>query len=150
MVVPEKDWSIGITVNYKRLNHVTVVGKLPIPRIDKVFDSLGEGKMFSTFDLASGFFQSAIHPDTVPLTAFCTSSGLYEWLHMPQGAATAPGCPQRLMQRVTDGLEHVFMYSDDAIAFDASPLEHIRTLRNFLSRLRKHDLKFTVSVQSSP
>ncbi|CAN0030446.1 unnamed protein product, partial [Sphacelaria rigidula] len=60
------------------LNRVTVVRKLPIPRINEVFDSLGEGKIFSTVDLASGVFQSAIHPDTVSLTAFCTSSGLYE------------------------------------------------------------------------
>ena len=76
VVVPKKDGNIRITVNYKRLNSVTVVGKLPIPRIDEVSDSLGEGKIFCTFDLASGFFQNAIHPDTVPLTAFCTSSGL--------------------------------------------------------------------------
>ena len=64
---------------------------------------------------------------------------------MPQGAATAPGCFQRLMQRVTNGLEHVLMYLDDAIAFDASPLEHVRTLREFFSRFRKHDLKLSPS-----
>ena len=73
------------------------------------------------------------------------SSGLYEVLRTPQGAATAPGCFQRLMQRVTDGLEHVLMYLDDAIVFDASPLEHVRALREFLSRLRKHDLKLSPS-----
>ncbi|CAM9978375.1 unnamed protein product, partial [Sphacelaria rigidula] len=91
--------------------------------------------------LLSGLFQNAIHPDTVPLTALCTSSGLYEWLRMARGAATAPGCFQRLMQRATEGLEHIIMYLDDAIAFDASPIAHIRTLREFLSRLRTHDLK---------
>ena len=50
-----------------------------------------------------------------------------------------------MMQRVTAGLEHVLMYLDDAMAFDASPLEHVRTLREFLSRLRKHDLKSSPS-----
>ena len=64
---------------------------------------------------------------------------------MPQGAATVPGCFQRLMQRVTDGLEHVLMYLDDAIAFDVTPLEHVRTLREFFSRLREHDLKLSPS-----
>ena len=49
------------------------------------------------------------------------------------------------MQRVTDGLEHVIMYLDDAIAFDASPKTHISTLREFLARLRKHDLKLSPS-----
>ena len=49
------------------------------------------------------------------------------------------------MQRVADGLEHVIMYLDDAIAFDASPKTHVRTLREFLSRLRTHDLKLSPS-----
>ena len=31
------------------------------------------------------------------------------------------------------------------LSFDASPLEHVRTLREFLSRLRKHDLKLSPS-----
>ncbi|CAM9575887.1 unnamed protein product, partial [Sphacelaria rigidula] len=145
VVVPKKDGNIRITVNYSRLNRVTVVGLPPIPRIDEVSDALGEGKPLSTFDLAAGFFQNAIHPDTVPLTASCTSSGLYEWLRMPQGAATAPGCFQCLMQRVTEGLEHIIMYLDDVIAFDASPTAHTRTLREFPSRLRTRDLKLSPS-----
>ena len=37
------------------------------------------------------------------------------------------------------------MYLDDAIDFDVSPLEHVRTLRESLSRLRKHDLKLSPS-----
>ncbi|CAM9662878.1 unnamed protein product [Sphacelaria rigidula] len=128
--------SMTLTVHYQRLNRVTVVGKLPIPRSDEGSDSLGEGKIFNTFHLASGFFQIIIHPDAVPLKTFCTPSGLYEWLRMPQGAATAPGCLHRLMQRVTDGLEHLIMYLDDAIAFDASLKALLRTLRKLLSRLR--------------
>ncbi|CAM9934561.1 unnamed protein product, partial [Sphacelaria rigidula] len=145
VVVPQKDGSIRTTANYQRLNRVTVVGKLSVPRIDEVFDSLGEGTIFSTFDLASGLSQIAIHPDTVPSMAFCTSSGLYEWLRMPQGAATSPGCFQRLMQRVTDGLEHIIMYLDDPIAMDASPMAHIHTLREFLFRRCTHDLKLSRS-----
>ncbi|CAM9522650.1 unnamed protein product [Sphacelaria rigidula] len=40
---------------------------------------------------------------------------------------------------------HIIMCLDDAIAFDASPIAHIRTLRQFLSRLRIHDLKLSPS-----
>ena len=34
---------------------------------------------------------------------------------------------------------------DDTIAFDASPLEHVHTSREFPSRLRKHDLQLSPS-----
>lgn len=70
VVVPERDGIIRIAVNYEGLNHVTVVKKNLLPRTDEVLDSSGEGKILSTFDLASGFPRNAIYPDTVPLTAF--------------------------------------------------------------------------------
>ena len=88
--VPKKSGGISITVNYKKLNKVTEIPQIAIPRVDEVLDTLGGGSVFSVFDLFSGFTQLTIHPDTIPLTAFCTPNGLYEWLRMPQGASGAP------------------------------------------------------------
>lgn len=102
-------------------------GKIPNPRIDEYFDSLGEEKMFSTLDLACGCFQKSIYPYTVSPTTFCTSSGLYEWLRIPQGAASAPGRFQRLVLRVIEGLKHAIMYYYDAVAFDVSPRRQVCT-----------------------
>lgn len=144
-VVVHEDKNICITVNNKRLNRVTVVRKTLISRIDEVFDSVGEEKIFRASTLASGFFQSAIHPDAVLLTAFCTPSGLYDWLRMPQDAATVPGCFQRFMQRVTKGREHVIMYLDDGKDFDASLIAHARTLRKSRARLQMHYLSLPPS-----
>ena len=86
------------------------------PRVDEVLDTLGGGSVFSVFDLFSGFTQLTIHPDTIPLTAFCTPNGLYEWLRMPQGAAGAPAWFVSVMRLVTAGLDNIRMYLDDAIA----------------------------------
>ena len=90
VIVPKNDGSLRMTVNYKKLNAVSIVGKWPLPRIDEVLDALGKGKVYSTFDLMSGFFQNAIHRDSVELTAFITPRGLYQFLRMPQGHAGAP------------------------------------------------------------
>ena len=84
-------------MNYKRLNAVSIVGKWPLPRIDEVLDALGEGKLYSTFDLKSVFFQNAIHPDSVELTAFITPRGLYQFLRTPQGHSGAPSAFVRLV-----------------------------------------------------
>lgn len=88
VVVLQYDGGIQITVNYLYLSAVTIVPKLPLPLINQVLDSLGKGEMFSIFYLSSGFFRNGIHPDFVPLTAFCTSSGLCERLCMPEDAAS--------------------------------------------------------------
>ena len=87
---PKKSGGIRITVNYQKLNKITDVPQIAIPRVDEVLDTLGGGSIFSVFDLFLGFTQLTIHPDTIPLTAFCTPNGLYEWLRMRQGAAGAP------------------------------------------------------------
>ena len=41
------------TVNYKKLNKISSLSQLPIPRVEQVLDSLGKGRMFSLFDLVS-------------------------------------------------------------------------------------------------
>ena len=51
MVIPKKNGGIRVTVNYKKLNQVRLLGQLPIPRVDEVLDSLGKGQIFSLFDL---------------------------------------------------------------------------------------------------
>ena len=139
--IPKKSGAIRITVNYQKLNKVTEILQIAIPRVDEVLDTLGGGSVFSVFDLFSGFTQLTVHPDTIPLTAFCTSNGLYEWLRMPQGAAGAPAWFVSVMRLVTAGLANIRMYLDDAIGSDDCPIYHVATLATFFSRLRLHKLK---------
>ena len=141
--VPKKSGGIRITVNYQKLNKVTEIPQIAIPRVDEVLDTLGGGSVFSVFDLFSGFTQLTIHPDTIPLTAFCTPNGLYEWLRMPQGAAGAPAWFVSVMRLVTAGLDNNRMYLDDAIGSDDCPLHHVATLATFFARLRLHKLKLS-------
>ena len=96
------------------------------------------------FDLSSGFTQLTIHPDTIPLTAFCTPNGLYEWLRMPPGAAGAPAWFVSVMRLVTAGLDNILMYLDDAIGPDNCPLHHVATLATFFARLRLNKLKLSL------
>ena len=141
--VRKKSGGIRITVSYQKLNKVTEILQIAIPRVDEVLDTLGGESVFSAFDLFSGFTQLTIHPNTVPLTAFCTPNGLYEWLRMPQGAAGSPAWFVCVMCLVTDGLDNIRMYFDDAIGSDAFPMVNVATLATFFARLRLHNLKLS-------
>ena len=143
MCVPKKSGGIRITVNYQKLNKVTEIPQIAIPRVDEVLDTLGGGSVFSVFDLFSGFTQLTIHPDTTPLTAFCTPNGLYEWVRMPQGAAGAPDWFVLVMRLVTADLDNIRMNLDDAIGSDDYPIHHEATLATFFVRLRLHKLKLS-------
>ena len=141
--VPNKSGGIGITVNNQKLNKVTEIPHIAIPRGDEVLDTLGGGSVFLVFDLFSGFTQLTIHSDTIPLTAFCTPNRPYEWLRMPQGDAGAPAWFVSVLRLVTNGLDNIRMYLDDTIVSNDSPIAHVATLATFLARLRLHNLKLS-------
>ena len=84
--------------------------------------------MFSLFDLASSFYQITAHNDTVPLTALCTPTGLYERLVMPQGSSASPGWFGKVVNEVVQGLEQVTAYVDDVSVFDSDPTAHANTM----------------------
>ena len=52
--VPKTSGGIRITVNYQKLNKVTEIPQIAIPRVDEVLDTLGGGSVFSVFDLSRG------------------------------------------------------------------------------------------------
>ena len=46
VVILKKSGGVRITVNYKKLNKISSLSQLPIPRVDQVLDSLGNGGCF--------------------------------------------------------------------------------------------------------
>ena len=52
--VPKKSGGIRITVNYQKLNKITKIPQIAIPRVDEVLDTLGGGSVVSVFDLFPG------------------------------------------------------------------------------------------------
>ena len=61
-------------------------------------DLLDKSKYLSTSDLASGYWQVCMSPDSVDKTAFATHSKLYEFAMMPFGLCNALATFQRLME----------------------------------------------------
>ena len=80
VIAPKKSVGVRITVNYKKLNRISSLSQLPIPRVDQVLDSLGKGWVFSPFDLIFSFHPVTANKNTVPLTAVCPLTDLHLWL----------------------------------------------------------------------
>lgn len=141
VAVLKPDGTARITVNYRKLNAMTIIPQMPLPNIEDILNSLGGSRIFTTMDITSGYFTSAISEDTIPLTAMVTSFGLYEWLRCPQGAASAPGHFTRLMALVLRGLERVQPFIDDVIVHSGSVDQHLEDLEGLFSRLSEHGIK---------
>ena len=65
--MPKTFGGAGITANCSKLNQISKLGQLLIPRMDQVLDSLGSGRVFSMFDLVSSFHQITAHRTRFPL-----------------------------------------------------------------------------------
>eukprot|EP00742_Colponemidia_sp_Colp-10_P010829 GILJ01011943.1.p1 GENE.GILJ01011943.1~~GILJ01011943.1.p1 ORF type:complete len:1522 (-),score=171.97 GILJ01011943.1:111-4676(-) len=142
VIVRKKDGSNRFCVDYRRLNAITKKDVYPLPRIDDTLDSLGRATIFSTLDLASGYWQIPMAPEDIEKTAFTTHDGLFEFTVMPFGLCNAPATFQRTMDVVLSGLkwECCLVYIDDIIIYSRSFDQHLRDLQSVFSRLGDYGL----------
>ena len=82
-LVPKKDESIRLCIDYRKINEITWKDAYPIPRIDDTLDTLAGAKWFSTLDLKSGYWQVEVHENDSDKTALCTHEGLFQYNVMP-------------------------------------------------------------------
>ena len=81
--VQKKDGSTRFCVDCWKVNEVTRKDAYPIPRIDKILDTLAGAIFFSTLDLKSAYWQVELDPGDQEKMAFCSPERLSEFNVMP-------------------------------------------------------------------
>lgn len=143
VLVPKKDGTARICVDYRRLNAVTKTDSYPMPRIDELLHLVKRTLYMSTIDLRSGYWQVSVKPEDRDKTAITTPFGTFRFKRMPFGLKNSGATFQRLMDRFRRGLKDivVIIYLDDIIVISTSLEEHIKDLQQVFDRLREFKLR---------
>ena len=144
LLVPKKDGSWRMVIDYRKLNKQTVPERFPMPVINDVLAQLGGAKVFTSLDLMSGYWQIPLEEESKPLTAFSSHNEHLEFNVLPFGLTNAPLAFMRAMMQVLGDLKNVMIYIDDIIIFNEDLETHLQTLKDVLDRLQKAGLKLKV------
>ncbi|XP_076030465.1 uncharacterized protein LOC143018769 [Oratosquilla oratoria] len=147
VLVPKQDGSMRLCVDYRRVNAVTEVDGYPLPRIDDVIDDVGSARWVTKLDLLKGYYQVRLTERSRAISAFVTPEGLYEFSVLPFGLRNAPATFQRLMNRLTAGMDGVRCYLDDIVVFGDTWELHLSRLKSLFAVLAANNL--TVNLAKS-
>eukprot|EP00731_Ephydatia_muelleri_P006339 Em0003g587a len=136
VLAKKKDGGVRFCVDFRRMNEVTRKDAYPLPRIDDTLETLSQPQLFSTLDLASGYWQVELAEESREKTAFSTTEGLYEFKVMPFGLCNAPATFQRLMDLVLSGLQwsNCLVYIDDIMIMGKTFQEHLKNMEQVFAR----------------
>ncbi|GBO38356.1 Transposon Tf2-6 polyprotein [Araneus ventricosus] len=136
-----------LCIDFRKLNALCKSDSEPLPLMDSLLDKLSKAKIFSSLDLASGYWHVPIHPKDTEKLAFCTNFGLYEWCRLPFGIKVAPAIFNRLIRRILTKYKIDFAcnYFDDIIVYSSSELEHWKHLKTIFEICEKENIKLKLS-----
>ena len=143
VIVPKKDGSIRMCVDYRALNKVTETdsgGNLP--HIDELIEKVSRAKYISTLDLCKGYYAIPLSEAAKLTSTFVSPFGSFRFRVMPFGMKNAPMSFTRMMNSVLDGTEdYVVVYIDDIAVFSDTFAEHLIHLEDVFRRLEAANLK---------
>lgn len=130
-------------VDYRALNKITEKERYPLPVIQDLLDRLGNKSVFCSLDLANGYHQIKISPQSRPLTGFVTPDGHYQYRMMSFGLCNAPAVFQRAMNEILAPVIHkcAEVYIDDVVVWGDDVNDCLNNLRKVLELIDKAGVK---------
>ena len=141
-LVRKKDGTWRFTVDYRKLNSMTIPDAYPLPNIEEMMDNLKGVQFVSKLDLVDGFWHIVLVETDREKTGFATKRGFWRWKVLPMGLMNSPGTFQKAMDEILAEYRWKFclVFIDDILIFSRTFKEHLEHLRLVLAKLREHGL----------
>nr|GEU73938.1 putative reverse transcriptase domain-containing protein [Tanacetum cinerariifolium] len=119
-----------------------VKNRYPLPRIDDLFDQHQGSSVYLKIDLRTCYHKLRIREEDIPITAFRTRYGYYEFQVMSFDLTNVPAVFIDLMNRVCMPYLDKFMivFIDDILIYSKNKEEHGEHLKTILELIKKEQL----------
>nr|GEZ76218.1 retrotransposon protein, putative, Ty3-gypsy subclass [Tanacetum cinerariifolium] len=130
---------IRMCKDYRELNKLTIKNRYPLLRINDLFDQLQGSSVYSKIDLRSGYHRLRIKEEDIPITAFRTQYGHFEFQVMPFGLTNAPAVFMDLMNRVCKPYldKFIIVFIGHILVYSKDEEERVKHLKIILELLKK-------------
>lgn len=131
-----------LVVDFRALNSLMEPVAFPMPRIDDVLARVWKGKKFTKLDLRGAYNLIRVCEGDEWKTTMFTPLGAFEYLVMPFGLQCGSPCFQAFMHHVLGPLlyRNCFCFLDDILVFSDNERQHVKDVREVLSKLKEHRL----------
>jgi len=83
VLVRKSDSTLRLCIDFRRANAATVPDPFAIPRVEDLLDRVGPSKYLTKLDMTRGYWQMLLEEKSVPISAFVTPFGHFQWRYMP-------------------------------------------------------------------
>jgi len=83
VMVPKADGTLRLCTDFRKVNNCMVPDPLALPRIEDLIDRVGKAKYLTKLDMTRGYWQVPLDDPSVPISAFVTPFGHFQWRYMP-------------------------------------------------------------------
>ena len=147
VMVPKKDDSLCMCIDFKHINRACPKDHFPLPRIDQIVDSTAGCERLSFLDAYFGYHQIRLYgPDEIK-TAFITPFGCFCYVTMLFGLKNAGATFMRMIQKclLTQISRNVEAYMDDIVVKSRKGSDLLADLVETFANLRRYDIKLNPS-----
>ncbi|RXN39364.1 gag-pol fusion [Labeo rohita] len=125
------------TIDYRKLNQQVPLSRWPMTQLEQEIPRIRGATIFSTLDVASGFWTIPVHPDDQHKLAFRFDNRQYTFTRCPFGYANSPAefniflnkaCPDA---RVRGNL----VFVDDILLKHTTVADHLKEIDHILNQL---------------
>ncbi|MEN7973341.1 MAG: reverse transcriptase domain-containing protein [Verrucomicrobiota bacterium] len=144
VLVMKRSGEIRFCIDFRLLNRMSRVDTFPTPNQQQLLAQLRGARVFSSFDIASAYWQIPMAESAKDITTFACSEGTFRWESMPFGLLNSGSTFNRLIADVFRNYigRFVLAYIDDIVVFSATIDEHIEHLRLLFEAVAQAYLKF--------